>query len=101
MARWENPPGVLRGVQNSGTILEPRERQLHDEDLSGGFDREYQIDQPSLNAASVLSKILTEGEKDERLMPSIDRSQHIRTPIECNLAGTVASAKICVGAHRE
>jgi len=29
---------LLRGVQVTGTTLDCRERQLHDEDLSGGTD---------------------------------------------------------------
>jgi hypothetical protein len=29
---------LLRGARVTGTTLDPRERQLHDEDLSGGTD---------------------------------------------------------------
>jgi hypothetical protein len=32
------PSSFLRGVRVTGTTLDLRERQLHDEDLSGGID---------------------------------------------------------------
>ena len=32
------PSSTLRGVRVTGTTLDTRERQLHDEDLSGGSD---------------------------------------------------------------
>jgi hypothetical protein len=32
------PSSLLRGVRVTGTTLDHRERQLHDEDMSGGTD---------------------------------------------------------------